>query len=223
MQNKLTTREEYLRRINIVTEYIGNHLDEKLDLCRLADLSNLSPFHFHRIIKAFLGEPIGAYITRTRVEMAARLLRYTELPVQDIAFSVGYEMPSSLSKVFNQYYGISPIEFRNNKNFTIMVPVGSFYPEYNRMDNVETNSFSATYVKLREARIEFDLSRKLLSATPFTKASIAFYGRNLLCISNYPMFDPETVALNGSALVPGIETGSLPTTRSFGANINISF
>ncbi len=106
---------------------------------------------------------------------------------------------------------------------TTMVPVGSFYPEYNRMDNVETNSFSATYVKLREARIEFDLSRKLLSATPFTKASIAFYGRNLLCISNYPMFDPETVALNGSALVPGIETGSLPTTRSFGANINISF
>jgi len=120
MQNKLTTREEYLRRINIVTEYIGNHLDEKLDLCKLADLSNLSPFHFHRITKAFLGEPIGAYVTRMRVETAARLLRYTELPVQDIAFSVGYEMPSSLSKVFNQYYGISPIEFRNNKNFTIM-------------------------------------------------------------------------------------------------------
>ncbi|WP_068703918.1 AraC family transcriptional regulator [Paludibacter jiangxiensis] len=122
MQNKLTTREEYLRRINIVTEYINNHLDEKLDLSKLADLSNLSPFHFHRITKAFLGEPIGAYITRTRVETAARLLRYTELPVQDIAFSVGYEMPSSLSKVFNQYYGISPIEFRNNKNFTIMKP-----------------------------------------------------------------------------------------------------
>jgi AraC family transcriptional regulator len=122
MQNKLTTREEYLLRINIVTEYIGNHLDEKLDLCKLADLSNLSPFHFHRITKAFLGEPIGAYITRMRVETAARLLRYTELPVQDIAFSVGYEMPSSLSKIFNQYYGISPIEFRNDKNFIIMKP-----------------------------------------------------------------------------------------------------
>jgi AraC family transcriptional regulator len=122
MQNKLTTREEYLLRINIVTEYIGNHLDEKLDLCKLADLSNLSPFHFHRITKAFLGEPIGAYITRMRVETAARLLRYTELPVQDIAFGVGYEVPSSLSKIFNQYYGISPIEFRNDKNFIIMKP-----------------------------------------------------------------------------------------------------
>lgn len=114
------TRDEYQRAINIVTEYINNHLDEKLDLCKLAELSNLSPFHFHRITKAFLGEPIGAYITRTRVETAARLLRYTQLTVQDIAFSVGYEMPSSLSKIFNQYYGISPIEFRNDKNFIIM-------------------------------------------------------------------------------------------------------
>jgi len=122
MQNKFTTREEYLRRINIVTEYINNHLDEKLDLSKLADLSNLSPFHFHRITKAFLGEPIGAYITRMRVETAARLLRYTDIPVQDIAFKVGYEMPSSLSKIFNQYYGISPIEFRNDKNFIIMKP-----------------------------------------------------------------------------------------------------
>ncbi|MTK52423.1 AraC family transcriptional regulator [Paludibacter sp.] len=122
MQNKLTTREEYLRRINIVTEYINNHLDEKLDLSKLADLSNLSQFHFHRITKAFLGEPIGAYITRMRVETAARLLRYTDIPVQDVAFKVGYEMPSSLSKIFNQYYGISPIEFRNDKNFIIMKP-----------------------------------------------------------------------------------------------------
>jgi AraC family transcriptional regulator len=120
MPNKPSTRDEYRRRINVVTEYINNHLDEKLNLCKLAEISNLSPFHFHHITKAFLGEPIGTYITRTRVETAARLLRYTSLTVQDIAFGVGYEMPSSLTKVFNQYYGISPIEFRNNKDFIIM-------------------------------------------------------------------------------------------------------
>jgi AraC family transcriptional regulator len=120
MQHKPSTREEYLKRINIVTEYINNHLDEKLDLNKLSELSNLSPYHFHRIMKAFLGEPIGLFINRIRVETSARLLRYTNLPVQDVAYSVGYEMPSSLSKIFNQYYGISPVEFRNNKNFIIM-------------------------------------------------------------------------------------------------------
>lgn len=122
MQNKPVTRDEYMRRINIVEEYINAHLDEKLDLCKLAELSCLSPFHFHRITKAFLGEPIGAYISRTRVETAARLLRYTDLPVQEVAFHIGYEVPSSLTKIFNQYYGVSPMEFRNDKNFIIMKP-----------------------------------------------------------------------------------------------------
>ena len=120
MQTKISTREEYLKRINVVVEYINNHLDSELDLNKLAEISNLSPYHFHRIIKAFLGEPLGLFITRMRVETTARLLRYTQIPIQEIAYNVGYEMSSSLSKVFKQYYDISPIEYRNNKNFTIM-------------------------------------------------------------------------------------------------------
>jgi AraC family transcriptional regulator len=122
MQTKISTQEEYLKRINVVVEYINNHLDSELDLNKLAEISNLSPYHFHRIIKAFLGEPPGLFITRMRVETAARLLRYTKVTIQEVAYSVGYEMPSSLSKAFNQYYGISPTEYRNNKKFVIMKP-----------------------------------------------------------------------------------------------------
>jgi AraC family transcriptional regulator len=120
MQVKLSTREEYLKRINIVIEYINNNLDSRLDLNILAEKSSLSPFHFHRITKAFLGEPIGAFITRVRVETAARLLRYSNIPVSEIASSVGYESHSSFNKAFNQFYNISPTEYRNNKNYTIM-------------------------------------------------------------------------------------------------------
>ena len=57
-----------------------------------------------------------------RVETAARLLRYTEIPVKEIAYKVGYDVPSSLSKVFRQFYGISPNEYRNNKDYVIMEP-----------------------------------------------------------------------------------------------------
>jgi AraC-like DNA-binding protein len=49
-------------------------------------------------MKAFLGEPLGAYILRVRLETAARLLRYSDLTVEQIAYSIGYEVPSSLSK-----------------------------------------------------------------------------------------------------------------------------
>jgi len=45
----------------------------------------------------------------------------------------------------------------------------------------------------------------------------------LFCITDYPLFDPESAALNGSSMVTGVETGSLPTARTFGLNINLSF
>ncbi|MBP1678044.1 MAG: TonB-dependent receptor plug [Bacteroidetes bacterium] len=104
-----------------------------------------------------------------------------------------------------------------------LITVESYYKEYNRIANVETNSFDASYLKLREVRFDYSLSRKVLDKTPLTAASIGVYGRNLLCITDYPLFDPETVALNGSSIVPGIETGSLPSTRTFGINLNVSF
>ena len=71
MEQKLTTKEEYLKRINVIVEYINNHLDENIDLGMLAEMSGFSPWHFHRIVRAFLGEPVGAFITRVRVETAA--------------------------------------------------------------------------------------------------------------------------------------------------------
>lgn len=120
MRQRLSTKEEYQKQVNIIVEYISAHLGEELDLSTLADKANFSPFHFHRIMKAFLGESLGAFIVRLRIETAARLLRYSELSIQNIAYQTGYDVPSSLSKAFKLFYGISPIEFRNNKNHTIM-------------------------------------------------------------------------------------------------------
>lgn len=122
MNTRPATKEEYQKQINLIVEYISNHLDESIDTGRLAEMSGFSPWHFHRIVKAFLGEPLGAFILRKRLETAARLLRYTELPVTEIAYHIGYEVPSSLSKLFRQFYGISPNAYRNNKNYVIMKP-----------------------------------------------------------------------------------------------------
>lgn len=122
MKQKKTTQEEYQKCVNAVVDYINLHLGEEIDLKSLAKISHFSPFYFHRILKAFLGEPLGTYIVRTRTEAAARLLRYSNLPIAEIAYRIGYSSSSSLSKVFKQFYGISPLEYRNNKNFVIMKP-----------------------------------------------------------------------------------------------------
>ena len=124
-------------------------------------------------------------------------------------------------------YMIAPGVVRNadgtySKN-TKVVTVESYYKEYYRMANVETNTFDTSFLKLREMRLEYKLPGSTLKKTPFSQASVALYARNLFCLTDFPLFDPESAALNGSSMVTGVETGSLPTARTFGLNINLSF
>ena len=114
------TYNDYTQRINKVVAYINDHLDASLDLKTLSEVAALSEFHFHRVFKALKGETIGAHITRLRLEATARLLRYTPLPIEEIAFNIGYETPASLSKAFKNQYGITPSEYRTNKDIYIM-------------------------------------------------------------------------------------------------------
>ena len=145
METKKTTREEYQKCVNAVVDYINLHLGEAIDLISLSKISHFSPFYFHRIMKAFLGEPVGTFIVRTRTETAARLLRYTDLPIADIAYRIGYSSSSSLSKVFKQFYGISPLEYRNNKIFVIEQSTA-------KDSNIDGNDFDQIEAAFKEAR-----------------------------------------------------------------------
>ncbi|WP_277234536.1 SusC/RagA family TonB-linked outer membrane protein [Hymenobacter sp. YC55] len=108
-------------------------------------------------------------------------------------------------------------------NTTQVIPA-AFYAEYYRRANIESNSFDASYLKLREARIEFNLPAALLARTKaLTGATIGLYGRDLAMWTKFPMFDPETAALNGGTILPGVEIGQLPSTRTMGVNITLQF
>lgn len=115
MGKKQSNKEFYTEKLNIVTEFINENLDSKLTLNQLSELSHFSPFHFHKIMKALLKEPIGEYIVRIRLEKAAQLIKYSNDSIEQISYSVGYETPSSLSKQFKNHFGISPTEYRNGK------------------------------------------------------------------------------------------------------------
>lgn len=104
-----------------------------------------------------------------------------------------------------------------------IVTLESYYKEYYRIGNVETNTFDTSYLKLREMRIDYKLPKSWLKNTFISNATVGVYGRNLLCITSYPMFDPETTSLDGNTFVPGVEVGTLPTSRSFGVNLKADF
>ena len=74
---------------------------------------------------------------------------------------------------------------------TTVTTVEKYYKEYYRMANVETNSFDASFIKIREVRLEYSLPKNILGKTFLTQATVGVYGRNLLCVSDFPMFDPR--------------------------------
>jgi len=105
---------------------------------------------------------------------------------------------------------------------TTRVPINTWYADYYRRANVETNSFDASYLKLREVRLEYRLPKNFLNKIKVAGASVALYGRDLAMISKFPIFDPETAAFNGSSIMPGVEMGQMPSTRTFGLNLRLT-
>ena len=83
--------------------------------------------------------------------------------------------------------------------------------------------YDATNIRFRELNIGYSLPRHLLNKTPFTDIKASFVGRNLFMIYHKTKgFDPEAGFSNSSS-VQGYEYGSMPTMRSLGFNLNISF
>jgi AraC family transcriptional regulator len=112
IQNRFL-REEYLSRINRVIDYIDTNLHAELRLEQLARIASFSPYHFHRIFKALVGEPLNQFIQRIRVEKAAaKLIDQPKLSVTEIALDTGFSGSSSFARAFKDHFGISATEWR---------------------------------------------------------------------------------------------------------------
>jgi TonB-linked SusC/RagA family outer membrane protein len=106
---------------------------------------------------------------------------------------------------------------------TVNVSAISYYETYYAIGNAETNIFDATYLKLREARLEFNLPKRWLSKIGVIQSSLALYGRELFNITNFPGYDPEGGNLNSGQLTPGVELTQFPSTRTIGVNLTLKF
>ncbi|HTL10658.1 MAG TPA: TonB-dependent receptor, partial [Chitinophagaceae bacterium] len=106
---------------------------------------------------------------------------------------------------------------------TVNVSAISYYETYYAIGNAETNIFDATYLKLREARLEFNLPKKWFTKIGIMQSSLALYGRELFNITNFPGYDPEGGNLNNGQLTPGVELTQFPSTRTIGVNLTLKF
>jgi AraC family transcriptional regulator len=107
-----STREDYRERLNRVVLHIQQHLDEPLSLEAVARIACFSPFHFHRIFAAFVGETVGEHTRRLRLELAAHRLAHTRRTVTDIAHAAGYETSAAFNRAFRRHFHTTPTAFR---------------------------------------------------------------------------------------------------------------
>lgn len=85
--------------------------------------------------------------------------------------------------------------------------------------NAESHIFDASYVKLRELRLTYNLPVEWMDNLPFRNMSVSAVGRNLWIIhKNVPHIDPETAFNSGN--VQGLESNQVPSVRTFGFNIS---
>jgi len=96
-------------RVRKVKHYVRSNLASSLNLGILADVAHCSPYHFHRVFKAFSGETLAEFTRRARLERAAYLMKATpERKLSSIALEVGYPALPEFSRSFKGHYGIAP-------------------------------------------------------------------------------------------------------------------
>jgi AraC family transcriptional regulator len=103
---------DYNQRVLRVLLYIQQHLDEAMSVDSLAEIANISPYHFHRLFSGMVGEPLLVHVRRLRIERAALHLKSTERGISQIAFDAGYETHEAFTRAFKSFFKVAPSKYR---------------------------------------------------------------------------------------------------------------
>ena len=96
------------RRISAVVSFIDDNLCDGLDIDTLAGVACLSATQFKKLFREQMGLSAGNYVTAMRMEKAKALLIHTDLSVQHVAETVGYQDISAFSRRFSAHFGLPP-------------------------------------------------------------------------------------------------------------------
>ena len=95
-----------------IVEFIEEHLAEEISLAALAELVDLSLYHFARAFTQSFGVPPHRYHMARRMDRARSLLQRPELSVTQIGIQLGFCETSSLTRTFRRFTGVTPTEYR---------------------------------------------------------------------------------------------------------------
>jgi AraC family transcriptional regulator len=102
-------------RLDRVVTFVTACLGQPLGVREMAEVACMSPFHFSRVFKRATGHSPHHFLMWLRVERARGLLADTDMPLSEIAKSVGYRTQTHFTSVFRRMAGVSPGRYRKER------------------------------------------------------------------------------------------------------------
>ena len=100
--------------VNTITEYIICNYKNEITLASIAQLYHLNYNYLSKLFKKETGLNFVDYVTKLKIEEAKRMLIFTEKPITDITFELGYNDTAYFSRVFKKYTGYAPSVYKMN-------------------------------------------------------------------------------------------------------------
>lgn len=115
------SRETGTEYVELAKEYISSHFQEDLTVAKLARYVGLNRSYLTTVFQNTVNMSPQQYLMRFRMERAAKMLQEGQLSVGEIARSCGYPDPLTFSKAFKRTLGVTPSQFRRNKEEKVAV------------------------------------------------------------------------------------------------------
>lgn len=186
----------YQERVHRAVDYISTHLSDEIPLDKLASLACFSPFHFHRIFSAMLGETPRDYIERLRMEQAANeICVKSNTNLYEIAYGCGFKTISSFSRTFKKFHGVTPSLFlkKHQADYHSVNIMGSKKPPQNKphdFDSVEILKLPAFHVAYTQTLEGYETGIAKAWNMLFQEKSIQEFLQNDLTLIGIPYDNP---------------------------------
>ena len=102
-------------RISHLISLIHSEIESDISLSDMAFRAAMSESHFSHVFKDFTGVSPKKYIIKSKIEKAKELLKNTDQPIGEIAFTIGYEDPHYFSRMFKKNTGFTPRQYREQE------------------------------------------------------------------------------------------------------------
>jgi two-component system response regulator YesN len=114
LKRKAAIQNDQTDTIHQAKEWIQKHIGENITIKKIASHVHLNSTYFCEYFKNQTGETVLDYVTNQRLKRAKELLSHTDLKIYDIASKVGYQDTKYFSRLFKQWTGRLPSQYRDS-------------------------------------------------------------------------------------------------------------